>query len=213
MKFILAALLSTATLMGSAADWEYTYQSTPLEELGWFYTDLDPDLRSRLELMQEAGPRLLDIGSGHGTQSMALAREGFVVTATDISATAMRKAQERADALDIPVTFMAGDVTRDPLGGPYDVVLDRACLHCLSPREWLAYVEQVAEAVRPSGLFILKCYSIELQLDSEPPHRFTKRELHQLFDSQFDILQIESTVYQYSYQPNPPTYLVVMRKR
>ena len=42
--------------------------------------------------------RFLDVGSGPGTQAIALARRGFRVTATDLSVAAVEGARQRARA-------------------------------------------------------------------------------------------------------------------
>jgi len=74
-------------------DWEKLYQDQNVESMPWFNPDLDPDLDQALTKLNLHTGTALDLGTGPGTQAMALAARGFKVTGTDISSTAIEKAQ------------------------------------------------------------------------------------------------------------------------
>jgi len=78
--------------------WDAMYQSQAIETMPWFYPELDDDLKQALDALGVRGGTALDQGTGPGTQAIQLAHRGFDVTATDISAQAIRRAQEKAEA-------------------------------------------------------------------------------------------------------------------
>lgn len=61
---------------------------------------------------------ILDIACGAGRHARALARHGFAVTGIDISADAIRRAQQMSDGL--PVTFVEANLLALPAIGPFD---------------------------------------------------------------------------------------------
>jgi 2-polyprenyl-3-methyl-5-hydroxy-6-metoxy-1,4-benzoquinol methylase len=71
----------------------------------------------------------LDLGTGPGTQAMALAERGFQVTATDLSVTAIQKAQKQAQEKGLNVSFVQDDILNSTLDQKFDFVLDRGCFH------------------------------------------------------------------------------------
>ena len=71
--------------------WEELYSSKDAESMPWFYDKLDPDLEKALVDLGIKEGRFLDVGTGPGTQAIALAKMGFHVTGTDISETAIEK--------------------------------------------------------------------------------------------------------------------------
>ena len=77
-------------------DWEDHYLKHSVEELPWYYSMLDPDIENALKNLHLTKGKILDIGAGPGTQSLALAQKGFHVTATDISVTALQEARRLA---------------------------------------------------------------------------------------------------------------------
>ncbi len=99
----------------------------------WFNPDIDPDVdRALTKLSLQAGT-VLDLGTGPGTQAMALTERGFTVTATDISATAVEKAQGIAKQRGLDISWRQDDILNSNLDRTFDFVLDRGCFHVLPP--------------------------------------------------------------------------------
>ena len=94
--------------------WEERYQQQAVETMPWFYPELDDDLRQALDQLGLQSGRALDLGTGPGTQAMQLARRGFDVTATDISAAAIRLAREKAEAQGLTHHLAAGRYSVHP---------------------------------------------------------------------------------------------------
>lgn len=107
----------------------------------------------------EAG-RALDLGCGTGTTSNYLAMHGWQATGVDFVPTAIRKARRKArhNGVADRTTFVVGDVTRlRELGisGPFDLAIDIGCSHSLSGDDQDRYARQLADIVRPGGIFML----------------------------------------------------------
>ncbi len=177
----------------------------------WFHPGLDPDLRRALESMGIASGRALDLGTGPGTQAIALAERGFAVTATDISATAIAKARRRARKKGLAIEFCEDDILRSTIEERFDLVLDRGCFHVLAPRDRTRYIRAVAPLVAPGGHLFLKCFS-HRETREEGPYRFTPAQVRELFGSRFSILSIEETVYQGTLDPLPKALFCVLEK-
>ena len=74
-------------------DWESLYKEEKVENLPWYYEQLDTDLKKEIKLRRIKHGLFLDLGTGPGTQAAAISKMGFEVTGTDISKTAIKKAK------------------------------------------------------------------------------------------------------------------------
>lgn len=101
-----------------------------------------------------AGARILDVGCGYGTNALQLARMGYRVTAIDVSASAIKEAQQRCSVAGLQCEFLAADFFTRPVVG-VDVVLDRGCFHSFTTQDGRAqFARSVAASLRPGGLWI-----------------------------------------------------------
>lgn len=147
-----------APLPIAAESWERLYARgdapAPLWEI-----ERDETLESLAaqHLSPATHPRLLDAGCGLGALARAFASAGFTVTALDLSETAVL----RASRLDVEgrVTWLTDDLRRSRLRARFDVVVDRGCLHALDASERAGYVRQVAEWLRPGGVWLVKVHA------------------------------------------------------
>lgn len=110
------------------ARWERTYQEDP----AWFGTEPTRSVRWAIPVLEDAGARrVLELGAGHGRDSLELARRGFDVVALDYSRAGLDAlAAAAADAgLGDRVETVAHDL-REPL--PFDdAAFDAAFSHML----------------------------------------------------------------------------------
>lgn len=116
-----------------------------------------PDLARRLQL---AGPvRMLDLGGGAGTNAIAFCQICPDLTATifDLPATLCLTEKTVKDAgLDSRIALLPGDFNRDPLGGPYNLVLMSDVLHYQTYETNEALVKKVFGHLSPGGRLIIK---------------------------------------------------------
>lgn len=175
----------------------------------WFSPTLDPDLEQALRQRHITRGRFLDLGTGPGTQAIALAERGFEVTATDISSHAIEKAR----MLSATVSFMLDDIlqTALPKGG-FDYILDRGCFHVLPPEDRDAYVEQVRDLLAGHGILFLKTFSSR-EPGEEGPYRFSPEDIEDLFSDDFIIEEITETVFHGTLNPYPRALFCILRKK
>lgn len=192
-------------------DWESLYQQQPGETLPWYYAELDPDLEAALRAHGLARGRILDLGTGPGTQAIALAARGFTATGSDLSATAVAKATALAQTRGVAVNFVVDDVLASQLTDTYEAVFDRGCFHVIAPERRGEYVESVARRLAPGGLLLLKTFSA-LQPEGPGPHRFTPAEIRTIFAPRFELLATTETVYQGTLDPLPKALFSALRR-
>ena len=193
-------------------DWEEHYRTTEVESMPWYYTEMDPDLAVALRAMGVTGGRCLDLGTGPGTQAMALAEYGFDVTATDISETAVRDAEKRAAEKGLKVRFLADDILDTKLTGEFSFVFDRGCFHTLAPERRPDYVEIVKGLIAPGGILFLKVMSHMETLLEGGPYRFTPGDIHDLFVPAFEVHSIEETVFHGTLDPKPLALFCILKR-
>ncbi len=108
---------------------------------------------------------VLELGSGHGRDSLFFARQGFSVHATDFSEVALDQLRldAQSNGLDEQVTATLHDV-RDPLP-PADASIGAVYAHllpsmALSLHELRALVHEVHRVLRPGGVFVYTAFHV-----------------------------------------------------
>jgi 2-polyprenyl-3-methyl-5-hydroxy-6-metoxy-1,4-benzoquinol methylase len=95
--------------------------------------------------------RVLDVACGGGDVTVGLARladERAFVDGCDLSPRAVEIATARARRANVPSTFFASDVIRDPLPESYDVLVCSLFLHHLEAAEVTDLLRRMAHAAR-----------------------------------------------------------------
>jgi len=192
-------------------DWEQLYQEKNVESMPWFNPDLDPDLDQALTQLNLYSSTALDLGTGPGTQAIALAQRGFQVTATDLSATAIQKAQRLAQEKGLDISWKQDDILNSTLNQEFDFVLDRGCFHVFPPERRPDYMQVVVNLIKPQGYLLLKCFS-HLETRPEGPYRFTPDEIKEIFGGQFNVLSVKETVYHGTLSPLPRALFCILQK-
>jgi 2-polyprenyl-3-methyl-5-hydroxy-6-metoxy-1,4-benzoquinol methylase len=192
-------------------NWEVLYQEKPVETMPWFSPDLDPDVEEALLTLGLSSSTVLDLGTGPGTQAIALAECGFQVTATDLSETAIRQAAAKASEKHLEITFRQDDILNSHLDRSFDVILDRGCFHVLPPERRGDYVQTVANLLKPRRYLILKCFSAQETYEAGP-YRFTPEEIQQIFAARFHLRSTQQTVYYGTLNPLPKALFCILEK-
>jgi 2-polyprenyl-3-methyl-5-hydroxy-6-metoxy-1,4-benzoquinol methylase len=172
---------------------------------------LDPDFAGALACYGINGGKALDLGTGPGTQAIALAERGFTVTATDVSGPAVGKARITAEEKGLEVDFRQDDILESTLGMSFDLVFDRGVFHVFPPGRRNDCVDRAYELLNPGGYLFLKCFS-HLETREEGPHRFSPDELRSYFGALFEVLAIRDTVFQGTLETFPKALFASMRK-
>jgi 2-polyprenyl-3-methyl-5-hydroxy-6-metoxy-1,4-benzoquinol methylase len=193
--------------------WDELYRNDAIEKLPWYWPAIDPDLEAGLSERGITKGRALDLGTGPGTQAMALAQRGFTVTAADLSAAAIAYVSRKAEALKVTLSCVEDDILATKLDGPFDIVFDRGCFHVL-PRERRAdYARTLARLLAPKGTFFLKTFS-HLQPGEQGPFRFRPDEISACFTAAGLVVEdVRDTVYQGQLDPYPKALFATIGHR
>jgi cyclopropane fatty-acyl-phospholipid synthase-like methyltransferase len=192
-------------------NWEALYQEQAVETMPWFNPSLDPDIESALLNLELSNGSVLDLGTGPGTQAIALAERGFQVMATDLSEAALRQAAAKANQKGLQISFRQDDILNSRLEQSFNLILDRGCFHVLSPHTYGTYVQTVANLLKPKGYLLLKCFS-DLETREQGPYRFTPDEIQQIFKERFNLRLAKQTVYHGTLNPLPKALFCILEK-
>ena len=116
-----------------------------------------PDLAKRLKLV--GCERMCDLGGGAGTNAIAFCQVYPDLHATVFDLPETLKLTEKTvkeAGLESRITLHPGDFNRDPLGGPYDVVLMSDILHYQTFDMNQDLVKKVYGALAPGGRLVIK---------------------------------------------------------
>jgi ubiquinone/menaquinone biosynthesis C-methylase UbiE len=135
------------------------------------------------------GP-VLDSGCGTGDHALLLAARGLDVVGVDVSATAIRRAHEKAHDRGLAVTFVVGDVLDlGGLGRTFRSVIDSGMFHTLDDPERERYVVELTRSVESGGRVFLLCFS-ERTPGQLGPRRVTQAEIRAAFDAGWQVEEI-----------------------
>ncbi|MCX4162800.1 MULTISPECIES: bifunctional 2-polyprenyl-6-hydroxyphenol methylase/3-demethylubiquinol 3-O-methyltransferase UbiG [Paraburkholderia] len=100
--------------------------------------------------------RILDIGTGRGSDAVRLAEAGHTVTAMDLCRLPEWDAIEMSST--IPITFIQQDFLDWEGADPFDVVIDNGCFHHQHIDKVGAYLDRIRDLMIPGGIFMLSVF-------------------------------------------------------
>ncbi len=133
-------------------DWDqrYAQQNTP-----WDTQQPSSELRRVLREQEIPRGRALELGCGTGTNAVFLARQGFDVTALDISPLAIERAQRKANEAGVEVTLLTADLLDLPdLGPPFPLVFDRGVYHAVRRKDLAGFLDTLSRVSAPGGIYL-----------------------------------------------------------
>ncbi|WP_342377136.1 methyltransferase domain-containing protein [Myxococcus stipitatus] len=123
--------------------------------------------------------RVLDCACGIGTQALGLAGRGYVVHATDLSPSAVARAEREARVMGVHLTTGVADMrTLDvQVPGAFDVVVafDNAIPHLLTDEDLDAAANAMVSRLVPGGLLALSIRDYDQLMTQQP--RFTSERV------------------------------------
>jgi cyclopropane fatty-acyl-phospholipid synthase-like methyltransferase len=146
--------------------------------------------------------RALELGCGTGTNAVFLAREGFEVTAFDVSATAIEQARAKAAEAGVEVTLLAADAAALPeLGPPFPFVFDRGVYHTVRRDNLPGFLDTLSRVTAPGGLYLtLTGNANQVRPGEEGPPRVTAEEICRELTPLFDLVQLRE--FHFTQPPN-----------
>jgi 2-polyprenyl-3-methyl-5-hydroxy-6-metoxy-1,4-benzoquinol methylase len=154
--------------------WEKQYQDYEKEQLPWFIGRPDYNLIGWLQSQAHKPERVLDLGCGHADNAIWLAQQGYKVSASDVSETAILDARKRAFDTGVEVDFHVNDAMETLPQGPFDLVFDRGMFHCFNvDADRAKVVENISKILAPTGVWLSTIGSTECSQGTQvtPPRR------------------------------------------
>jgi 2-polyprenyl-3-methyl-5-hydroxy-6-metoxy-1,4-benzoquinol methylase len=179
--------------MDSQIHWETIYGTKAPDDFSWYR----PHLELSLGLIRRAAPEhsasIIDVGGGESTLVDDLIEQGYQnITVLDISRIAIEKTQQRLGAASSHVRWQVADIANTQLErAAYNVWHDRAVFHFLTtPDARMAYVRQVANAVKHGGHVIVSTFGPEgpTKCSGLDVVRYDSETLHREFGVHFTLL-------------------------
>lgn len=114
------------------------------------------------EKYQVNGMKLLDLACGTGELSVRFSQKGFDVTGADLSTDMLSVAQEKAQALSLPIQFFQQDMTELDELGEFDIIgIFCDSLNYLQEEQAVRQTfEGVHRLLKKGGLFLFDVHSV-----------------------------------------------------
>jgi len=186
--------------MDTKTHWEKIYSSKAPETVSWYRPHLETSLALIERAAQEKSASIIDVGGGESTLVDDLLARGYRnITILDISQVAIETTKTRLGPAAEQVHWLTADVTEATLEpSAYDVWHDRAVFHFLTaPEQRLAYVRQVARAVKPGGHVIVGAFGPEgpTRCSGLDVVRYNAESLHHEFGAHFRLVESSSELH------------------
>jgi SAM-dependent methyltransferase len=170
--------------MSETARWEERYRTgdTP-----WDTGQPSSELQ-RVAAEEHIRPcRAIELGCGSGTNAVWLAKQGFDVTAVDLSSAAISRARERAASEGVKVSFVCADVLNLPDLGTYDFVFDRGCYHVVRRIDVQRYQNTLRQVTHPGSAGLVLAGNAREPHEPGPPV-VGEREIREELGTVFEIV-------------------------
>ncbi len=181
--------------------WERTYGTKAPDQMSWFR----PHPETSLSLIERAARidrsvSIIDVGGGISTLVDDLMERGYTnITVLDISQAALDVAQKRLGKVAESVPWVRADLTQLTLPErSFDVWHDRAVFHFLTkPEDRLAYVCNVAPAVKQGGHVIISTFGLDgpVKCSGLDVRRYDAQSLHAKFGPRFLLVEISKELH------------------
>lgn len=143
--------------------------------------------------------RAFELGCGTGINAVALAQQGFEVSAADFSPVAIDVAHSRAAEAGVAVRFAVADLCRaeelrTALGTEgtatcerrCSFLFDRGCYHCARRVNLAGFLETVDWLAAPDARLLVLCGNSNEQMEHGPP-KVTELEIREEWSRLFEI--------------------------
>lgn len=187
--------------MDAQNHWEKIYTEKGPTAVSWYRAHLETSLELIEQVAAARSSSIIDVGGGESTLvDDLLAREYEDITVLDISRTAIDANRKRLGDASRRVHWLVADIMEGDLPpSRYDVWHDRAVFHFLTaPGDRVAYVRQVARAVKNGGYVIVSTFGPEgpTKCSGLEVVRYDAKSLHREFGVHFRLLGSSKELHQ-----------------
>lgn len=149
--------------------YEDEYQS---EEYYWG-TEPNPACYQVLQLKPPTKRwKVLDVGCGEGKDAVFFARNGYEVTAFDITDAGLGKAQRLADHAGVNVQLFKADILDYRLDSHFDIIFSSGVLNYVKPEFRSEILTNYKQYTNPEGLHVLNVF-VTKPFIAPPPEKET----------------------------------------
>ena len=182
--------------MADRQSWDGEYEGIPPWDIG--------HPQAPFVTLAEAGKlkgQTLDVGCGTGEHVLLAAEHGAEALGVDISARAIERAREKAEARGLGVTLQVGDVLHlEEFGRQFDAITDSGVFHVFADDERPVFVKSLRSALRHGGVYYMMCFS-DRQPGDWGPRRVTQAELRSAFADGWSVESIEPARFEVNIDP------------
>ncbi|KAF6563649.1 methyltransferase domain-containing protein [Paenibacillus sp. EKM202P] len=114
--------------------------------------------------------KLLDIGCGEGKDAVFFARNGYDVTAFDVSDAGIEKTKKLAEKIGVHVNVFKADILDYRLDTHFDVIFSSGVLHYIKPEFRKEIFENYKQYTNPNGLHIFNVF-VNKPFIAPPPEK------------------------------------------
>ena len=169
-------------------------------------------------MITEAGIKpckVLDIGCGTGDNSIWLAEQGFEVSGCDASRLAIEAAMEKSGRAWVECSFFEADFLREKSSTSlYSLLFDRGCFHCFDePDQRLQFVKNCSSLLKEDGLWISLIGNSDEERQKHGPPQMSASEITAVVEPYFEILMLESGIFDSDLETPPRAWLCLFKKR
>ena len=198
--------------MSKTKDFEERYREG---DLPWDTGKHDKNLEQVIKEHSIPPCSVLELGAGAGSDAVWLARQGFKITAMDISPTAVEIARRKAADAGVRIEFIVADVLKDKIPpGPFDFVFDRGCFHIFDlPEERSHLVEIIRKHLKPHGYWFSIIGSTDGAEREHGPPRRSVFDIASAVESRFEIISLKVICLDTNLPEAPQGWACLMRRR
>ena len=181
----------------SMSIFDSVYQGTPPWDLG-----RPQKAFVALARAGEVTGSVLDVGCGTGEHVLFFAGEGHEALGVDTVVLAIRKAEEKGAAREIPAPFLVRNaLDLAGLNRTFDTVIDSGFFHVLSDEDRPVFIKSLAAVLAPGGKYLMLCFSDQNPGDYPLPRRIREREIRETFRDGWQINYIRPAIFENAIQP------------
>ncbi len=180
--------------MTSAEEWWQDFFDEDMKKIlfpeeRWQKAEENADALVRLlEILP--GANILDLACGTGRYAIPLARRGFQVTALDLTPAYLQEGQKKAEAENLSIRWVQGDMRDIPFQDAFDAVINIFTSFGFFEEEsdhWKT-LKGIAKALKPGGKFLMDVIHRDWLIRNFRPRNWHQQDgdSYLLEESQFD---------------------------
>jgi tellurite methyltransferase len=117
---------------------------------------------------KDSRPRVLEIGCGEGTNAAFLAKNGYEVTAFDLSRAAIEKTNALAAQTEVQIKTFLADINDYVPSENFDIVFSSGTLQYLLPEKRKQFINAIKSATCQGGIHVLHTFAHKAYISTAP---------------------------------------------